>query len=167
MDDKAFQVFRFEISRQCQFADIAWKYISLALRSNDINLLWYSIQSFLGAAANISKILWPSAKQREMRGAELRSQLRVPDGAPLEYRGIRNHFEHFDERLDSWASSPEPGLFVDSNVGPKGAIAGIDPKDFLRNFDPASYVVSFRDEEYPLRPIEEAIKHLRAAAEKE
>jgi len=43
---------------------------------------------------------------------------------------FRNHFEHFDERLEEWAKSSERHNFVDSNIGPPNMIDGIDPKDY-------------------------------------
>jgi hypothetical protein len=79
-------------------------------------------------------------------------------------RTFRNHFEHFDERLERWAASPEPRTPTDSNIGPVSAISGLELDDRLRHFDPTTYTVTFRGETYHLRPIIEAIQaiHLRA-----
>ena len=81
---------------------------------------WYSVQAFLVAAGNISKLLWPTYWKGEDllpgRGAELKVSLEVEEDSPLEPRTFRKHFEHFDLRLEQWAISMEPRIFVDSKI---------------------------------------------------
>lgn len=36
---------------------------------------------------------------------------------PVNLRKIRNDFEHFEERLDEWASAPNPNIHIDLNMG--------------------------------------------------
>jgi hypothetical protein len=152
------RIFQREVERQCRFALIAIQDLEQALQTIDLDRLWYSVQAFLIAAGNISKLLWPkgSAKRR----AELRASLSVNDDSPLKSRTFRNHFEHFDERLERWATSSKRHIFVDSNVGPPTMIAGIEPGDFLRNFDTENFAVTFRGEIYSLRPLIKAISDL-------
>ena len=54
--------------------------------------------------------------------------------------------------------------FVDSNVGPAGMISGIDPEDYLRNFDTTKNAVTFRGDEYNLKPMVDAIIELHGKA---
>lgn len=96
------------------------------------------------------------------RGEALRTSLGVPDSSPLEPRTFRNHFEHFDERLEQWATSLQRKNFADSNVDPAGMIAGLDPGDYLRNFDTKNYAVTFRGDAYLLKPVVDAIRELHA-----
>jgi hypothetical protein len=128
---------------------------------------WYSVQAFLVAAGNISKLLWPSYQKGEMliheRGPELRAGLAVEEDSPLAPRTLRNHFEHFDVRLEQWAVSSKKRVFADSCIGLANLIrghqaAGVTPEDYLRNFDPVNFAVTFRGETYQLRPIIEAIQ---------
>jgi len=58
----------------------------------DNNETWYSIQSILVAAGNVSKILWPSQKYK-IRGQKLRELLGVENNNPLSSRKFRNHFD--------------------------------------------------------------------------
>jgi hypothetical protein len=124
--------------------------------------LWYSVQAFLGAAGNISKLLWPAYRKGEelipQRGPELRASLAVEEDSPLAPRTLRNHFEHFDARLEAWAVSSTPRGFVDSNIGPASMVSGFDPGHCLRNFDTVNFAVTFQGETYRLRPIIEAIQ---------
>lgn len=120
------------------------------------NRLWYSLQNFLVAVANVSKLLWNG----EARGEKLRKLYGVEESSPLKGKRFRNHFEHFDERIDDWVASSKRMCFVDSNIGPKGSIVGPDKTDYFRNFDPAKCTLSYAGEDYELTPVHEAIKSL-------
>jgi hypothetical protein len=131
--------------------------------------LWYSVQAFLVAAGNTSKLLWPAYWRGEERiperGPELRNGLAVEEDSPLAPRTLRNRFEHFDVWLEAWAVSSAPRGFVDSNIGPASMVSGFDPGHCLRNFDTVNFAVTFQGETYQLGPIIEAIQaiHQRAA----
>jgi hypothetical protein len=150
-------VLRGEIRRQCGFALRAWADLTGALAQGDLDRLWYSVQALLVAAGNVSKLMWPPSSRIPQRGAELRRSLDVPEDSILRPRAFRNHFEHFDERLEEWMLSSERHNFADSNVMPPGAIVGLDPSDFLRNLDPTTLTLTFRGDSYELRPLVEEI----------
>jgi hypothetical protein len=79
-------------------------------------LFWMSLQTFLTFAGNVSKLLWP-VKKANKRGADLRRELGV-DGLALECRELRNHLEHFDERIDVWLESGRGQNFRDRLIIP-------------------------------------------------
>src|SRR5579862_3776447 len=99
------------------------------------NRAFFHIQAFLVAAANVSKLLWPSGNRK--RGNELRRLLSVTEDSPIANRTLRNHFEHFDERIDSWTTKSKHHMFIDRTilVGPtgpeyhRGGIVGVAPTD--------------------------------------
>lgn len=153
------RIFQREIERQCKFAIIAVEQIKTGLTDNNSDLAWYAIQNFLIAVGNISKIFWPKQKY-EKRGEELRKSLGIEDNSPIQPRKFRNRFEHFDERLEKWATSSKRHNFIDSNIGSSNTIVGIDTEDFLRNFDPTSWILTFRGDRYDLKPIIEVIYEL-------
>jgi len=157
MEKMVLRIFQREVERQCRFALIAVQDLSQALQAGDMDRIWYSVQAFLVAAGNISKLLWPAKPRLPERGAELRASLSIDGESPLEPRRFRNHFEHFDERLEAWATSSERHNFADSNVGPPGMIVGLEPGDYLRNFDTTGFAVTFRGDTYPLQPVTNAI----------
>jgi hypothetical protein len=170
MDKHILRIFQHEVERQCRFAIIAAHDLQISLKANGrdhMDRIWYSIQSFLIAAGNVSKLLWPSSPQIPERADELKKSLGVDENSPLAPRTFRNHFEHFDERLEQWALSSKRRNFVDSNVGPAGMISGIDPGDYLRNFDTGKNAVTYRGDEYSLQPMIDAIieLHKKALAE--
>ena len=131
------------------------------------------IQGFLVSTANISKMLWPSPKGKiatsRNRGERLRAILSVSDIAILEDRKFRDHFEHFDERLDAWAEV--------HRISPTGLLDGwmsYSKVDFdmetpapLRIFNASDLTVTFYGERYPLEPVIEAIEKLQARVQSE
>lgn len=66
------------------------------------------LRSFLSAAANISRVLWPGRTRSgdksgwaDRRASQLRRILRI-DTSLFSTRAVRDALDHFDERLDRW-----------------------------------------------------------------
>jgi hypothetical protein len=165
VDKDVLSIFQMETEKQCTFALMAHKDMQTALQAADTNRIWYSVQAFLIAAGNLSKLLWNPHASIPDRPEELRNSFGVSDSSPLAPRQFRNHFEHFDERLETWATSSKRKNFVDSNVGPSGMFPGFAPEDYLRNFDTTKGAVTFRGDEYILKPVADAIVELHAKAQ--
>jgi len=160
-------VFLHELQRQAAFGLTASADLDIALASANVDRTWYSVQALLVAVGNLSKVLWPAASKSVPRGQALRTLLNVPDSSPLAPRTFRNHFEHFDERLETWAGSSRRKNFADSNIGPPGMIQGLDSGDYLRNYDTANAAVTFQGEVLCLRPVVAALKELHATVTRE
>lgn len=90
--------------------------------------------------------------------------LGISDESILKTRKLRNHFEHFDERIETWAHDRPPGMFVDSNIGRKNAIGVAGT--FFRHFDYHDCTLSFLDDEYKLKDVVTAIRELGAAVKR-
>lgn len=155
-----------EINRQVSFGLRAAKDLFRSLDMQDTEAVWYSVQSLLVAVGNTSKLLWPSKSGDALRGIELRRVLELEDDSPLQSKRFRNHFEHFDERLDEWGPSLEGGMVVDSNIGDLGLILGGVKPEYVRNFDPSTGVLTFRGELYELKPIIDALVSLHDKTKK-
>jgi hypothetical protein len=167
MDKMLLRIFQREVERQGRFALMSFLDLEVALKAREMDRIWHAVQGFLVAAGNVSKLLWPSQPLVPKRGEELRQSLGVPDDSPLAPRTFRNHFEHFDERLEQWAALSERKNFADSNVGPTGMITGLEPSDYLRNLDTTQFTVTFRGDTYPVKPLVEALRELHVRAELE
>ena len=162
------RIFQNEIVKQCEFALTSVNFINNSLSNlrnkNASSQLWYFVQNFLVSAANVSKLLWGSKEKISESRKELRDSLNVTDNSILKSRTFRNHFEHYDERVESWAASSERKNFADSNIGPKNMIVGLDPNDYLRNFDTDSLSITFKGDTYNIKPVvDELIKLLEIA----
>ena len=86
----------------------------------------------------------------------------IDDESALRSRKFRNHFEHYDERLEKWLMSSERHNYIDSNIGPIGSIPGFVVTDYIRNFDPTTWTLTFRGDRYELAPVLRAVKDLLA-----
>ena len=153
-----------EVERQSRFGLTALEDMQASLAPLDADRFWYSTQAFLIAVANVSKLLWPSKGGHLAERTELRQVLLVREESPLKTRTLRNDFEHFDERLETWAASSERKNLADCNIGPPGMIRGIDYGDFLRNFDTINGVITFQGHRLEVAPVERALRDLAATA---
>jgi hypothetical protein len=113
--------------------------------------LWYGIQNVVIGAGNLSKTLWgtgPNKQIRQRRLAErkpLRDSLGVKDDSPIRKVKIRNDYEHLDERIEDWWNTSTNRNLVTETIGPPGSVGGdaIGPKDMHRQFDPTTGDVRF------------------------
>ena len=151
------QVFICEIVTQSKFAEKAAD--QLAKASDPIEV-WGAIQSILVAAANVSKILWP-AKSYKARGKQLRELLSVDDRNLLSDRTFRNHFEHYDERIEDWFDNNNSAIYMDSRIDPFEPTPWSLPQVFHRSYNPTSQTLSFRDESIDLKAVLTALAEIR------
>ena len=173
MDDVIITLFLGEIKRNCEFALIAYEDILKYSQSikpgdyNTLNRLWLSLELFLIAFANISKILWPSRSNRcskckfqpelpqDMLGRrqKLRTILSIEESSPLAFRTFRNYFEHYDNELERWVKKSQSKIIVDSNIGPIESI-DLNPKNpiaYMRHFDQYKCILYFRGKEFDIK----------------
>ena len=138
------------------------------------------IHSFLTHASNVSKILWPGTvpkqkrnetddqyqqrikniKRAVLRATKLRDELGLPKDYILKDRKLRNHLEHFDERIDDWEEHSKHKNFVQDYIGPPNAIVGIEETDRMRTFNPLDGTFLFRGETFSLKDIASALDNL-------
>jgi len=132
-----------------------------ATKDNFDNLeVWCSIQSILVSVANVSKILWPTYKKYEKRGERLRKILKVEDSNPLSNREFRNHFEHYDSRIEDWFSNRSGGVYVDLAMNP--SLNGRELENFHhRGYNSFNNTLIFRGELLDLNEILKALEEIR------
>jgi len=108
---------------------------------------WCSIQSILVAAGNVSKILWPNEKYK-IRGERLRQLLKVKKDNPLSDRKFRNHFEHYDERIEEYFKDNSQGVYIDLAMNPslRSGIFNDPPLNTHRGYNSFNNSLVFRNE---------------------
>ena len=120
-------------------------------------------------AAAVSRIFWPpggrnkqNAKRAHRRGQVLRDMLSLQSGHSVQNRSLRDHFEHFDERLDDWAENSRNKNIIQRLFGPRAAIGGdsIQDSDIILHFDPATNVFGFRGEQYDIQNLATGIRDI-------
>lgn len=175
LDSLVLAVFHQEVIRQSSFALTALEDLSRLIAQPELDEVeetrfWYSIHALLCSVGNISKILWPAKSAGRVgaaRGRVLRDSLSITGNSILEARSFRNHFEHWDERMDHWSTtldSLENRWIVDGEIGLEDSINFANPAYTLRNFNKSKFAVTFRGEVYELVPVREAIIALREKA---
>ena len=153
-------VFIGEIVLQSKVAELAAKRLSATHDNFDHIEVWCSIQTILVAAGNVSKILWPSKKYAE-RGERLRELLKVSEGSLLSDRKFRNHFEHYDERIEDWFKKQSSAVYSDLAVDPFKSISGNVPTNHHRAYDPLTQTLTFRGESFDLAAVLKELKEIR------
>ena len=158
MKPLAEMVFVSEIVTQTMIAEKA------ASRLEDVSdqiEVWSSIQSILVAVANVSKILWPVRGKYFVRGKQLRTLLRIDDNNILSDRRFRNHFEHYDERIEEWFENEKSCVYMDSRIDPF-IPNQLSLQQFSHRFyNSATRTLTFRNEPIDLSAILEALTEIR------
>ncbi len=129
--------------------------------SSDPIEMWSSIQSILVAAANVSKILWPAREPYKERGKQLRELIGVDDHDLLSDRTFRNHFEHYDERIEDWFDGNDSAVYTDQRIDPLERGPFGLPRLAHRSYNPVSQVLRFRDESIDLAAVLAALTEIR------
>lgn len=163
MNPLAETVFLFEIGQQVRIAKRAFERLEVACDSDHFDDLeaWSAIQSILIAAGNVSKILWPSRKSSDERGEVLRKLLGVDDQNLLSDRKFRNHFEHYDERIEDWFERSPSAVYTDSVIDPFGSIWGSNPPNRHRAYNPLTQKLTFRGEVVDFSALLNALNEIR------
>lgn len=142
-----------EILLQSKIAQRAFERLHATRKNFDRLEVWCSIQSILVSTANISKILWPS--KNRVRGKRLREMLKVEADNILSNRNFRNHFEHYDERIEDWFDHRSGGVYIDLAMNPslRGGFGGNDHRGY-NSFDNS---LTFRGERLDLNNVLNAL----------
>ncbi len=154
-------VFIGEIVLQAKIAERAAERLEADKNNFDDIEVWSSIQSILVAAANVSKILWPSKKYRS-RGENLRKRLNIKEDNILSDRNFRNHFEHYDERIEKWFNTQSSAVYTDLAMNPSLYTLGAMPTNINRGYNSFNNTLIFRGESLDLEAILNALKEVRA-----
>lgn len=190
MDEFTKRIFFGELKTQCRFALNAIGQLSFSLQQVSLRELerekreyfhsevFRGIHSFLTHTSNVSKILWPGVPKQKSgesneqyqqrigkikkvhRAMELRRELGLPSEHTLKNRQLRDHLEHFDERIDDWGENSENKNFVQDTIGPENTIVGLAKTDMMRWFNPTNGTFLFRGETFSLQDIATAIENL-------
>ncbi|WP_138437635.1 hypothetical protein [Marinobacter shengliensis] len=162
MDDFLLRIYLEQAKQECQLAFQAIEQLNDAIASKGAKDPFGPAQAMVHHAAAVSRIFWPpggknkTARQRsQSRGEALRKAIGVRHGHPVQNRTLRDHFEHFDERLDDWAEKSKNRNIVKQLVGPRSAIGGdaITDEDIIHHYDPATKVYAFRGEQFDVQEL--------------
>ena len=150
--------FLMEIIFQAKMAEYAFTRLKENANHSDQMETWSSIQLILIAAGNVSKILWPGRKANKDRGIQLRRLLKIQDENPIADRKFRDHFEHYDERLEKWTENRNG--YYDFAMNPSMYLFG--HHNVSRGYNVDSNTLVFQGEVLDLNVIINALKEIKA-----
>lgn len=120
--------------------------------------LWFAAQALLSAIANVDKVLW-DGQSYEAERQPVRDALGVTtrSGAWITAREIRNHFDHYDEKIRVWDLAGE-GMRT-RGIGPL-ITTGLTPTAEWEGYDAATDTLRFWHVSVGLGPIEAEARRL-------
>lgn len=140
-----------EARTQVEFAKRSYAAFRDAEGSGVVIEVFFHLHHFLVHATNINRIL--DAKPGSERQAILDGHLDLTGVDLKPFRRLRNHLEHFDERLDRWLRDFEGHAYFDMNIitGAKG----FPERAFLRALDGDTF--KFHGESYNMTELYNAV----------
>lgn len=147
-----------EIVMQSKIALRAAERLQTANDNLDKVEVWGSIQSILVATGNVSKILWPTYERHAKRGEILRQILKLENNNPLAERTFRNHFEHYDSRIEEWYDDKLNVAYIDLAMNPSLMTTSLGKID--RGYNSFNNTLIFRGKILDLNEILKALKEI-------
>jgi len=143
-----------EAIHQAEYALMAYSKYEKALREKDTKLVFYNLHHFVIHITNIDKILFP--KNNDFRDSILLNIQKLINIDIKPIKRLRNHLEHFDERIDSYVKNYKGQAYFDNNIvtGTKG----FPKNNCLRALDGNIYI--FYGEEFDLGEIYQHLQPL-------
>ena len=160
MDPYLVEVFAGQVRLQCRFIVMAAEALSHAVQSKDTTQTFHAVQGLLSSAANVQKALWGQGGTREAAREALRQYLGVEESSPFRDMGMRDNFDHFDERLERWWRLSTNHNYVDLNLGKLSALPGTEEIDVFRNLDPATMDLVFWGDTFNIAAIVVAARQI-------
>jgi hypothetical protein len=148
------QIYIREALTQLTFAERCFCDFEIARDQQDVRSVFFHLHHFIVHVTNVDKLLDP--KPKSPRAVYLANRVDVSGIDLKPIRRLRNHMEHFDERLDMWVANYDGQPFFDMNIvtGAKGFPA----KAFLRALDGDTF--KFHGEDYPLNLLRQMVEDL-------
>lgn len=171
MDDFLQRIYLEQAKHECEACFAAVQAFNSALAGAQDQDPFLHVSALIHHAAAVSRIFWPPSardkhahKRAQRRGEFLRSSLMIPSSHTIQSRTLRDHFEHFDERLDDWAERSKNRNIVRKLLGPRTAIGGdaIQDEDIIDHYDPATKIYAFRGEKFDVQAIASGVEDLYA-----
>lgn len=165
MDEFFLKIYRDQILAQIKSAELSYAMIT----NPDINIdsLFVSIHHFIIHVSNVVKLIQPKIlgdldfKNYRVKNLK-RKYPKLPDIDPALLH-VRNDFEHFDERIDSWVINSKLHNYADKNIGNINAIKGLNRKDNFRWYDSSIKTLYFCGAEYPLEQLYQYTQKVKEA----
>lgn len=117
-------------------------------------------QNIIVNVAGISRFFWPSKNiaNYKIRGKKLCEVYDIRNSSVLKNRDMRNHIEHFDEKLDDFLNKFTNGIVMPKYVGPITYVN--DSRIFFRAYFYDKQIFKMLNVEYEIKPIIDEINRI-------
>lgn len=113
-------------------------------------------------AAALSRYFWPTSTNNDRytaRGEQLRAALGIAEDCPLKGRQLRNHIDHFDEKLDEYLKEGIVGHILPEYVGLMRESDGV-PEHHFRAYYLDTATFEMLGKRYDVQPIVEELSRI-------
>jgi hypothetical protein len=154
-----------EAIAQSEYALLAYREYEKSMSAGDTKLVFYHLHHFVLHVTNIDKLIFPKGNSSRLEILQATQEKITIEIASI--RRLRNHLEHFDERLDNYVKNYKGQAFFDCNI--VTGCKGFPEKDFLRAINGNTY--KFYGENFDLTeihshlaPLIQTLKGVQSAA---
>jgi hypothetical protein len=171
--DKFHQFIYFtEMRDECEAALSAMAAFNNAVAERSAPVFFMQARLFVHHAAAVSRMLWPpkprnsQARTRAMARSDALQHALGLSGQqdhPVASRKLRDHFEHFDERLDNWVAQNTSRPYLRTQLGRSMPIEDLklDTRDLIHRYDPTTRIYAFCGEEFNLQELARGLGDIR------
>lgn len=166
MDNFLVKIYLGQVREECEFCFHSINLMNAILKKEVDSDFFQPALDLIQHAAAVSRIFWPPSgkdrcrtKRARIRGCFLRNLINIQEGHIVKNRELRDHFSHFDERLDDWAETSKNRNIVFRLIGPRNAIGGdsIQDTDIIYHFDPSTNIFGFRGEHFNIQALADGL----------
>ena len=143
------------------------RYEDLLTKNEDATILISTIQEAIGHAGALSRYFWisglgyKSPKElitlRQNRAKKLRDKFSLTDDSPLKERSLRDAWEHYDERLDTFLITNDIGYFFPTPIVDEHTLADEPEGRIFKLLDIKAHCLVLLGRKYFFKPIKEEV----------
>lgn len=164
MDSNNFALYVHELRNQCVYAETAINLFNQSMEKQSKQGAFYALHTFLTAASQIGRLLWPNRVKAKRRGETLRAALGIPSEYPLADDRLLNLWDMADEKTDDWIRGSKNQVIAFDYLGPISELKPKQPKDahIYRAYDPTTHYFYFRGEVFNIQVLVSRIAEVAA-----
>jgi len=127
-----------------------------------------SVQEAIGHIGALSRYFWPSPSGKKnnqhalkmARGEKLRAHYKIDTDSPLSDRDLRNAWEHFDEKLDTYVMSNDAGYFFPTPIINSHTLADDPVGKIFKLLDPEHECLVLLGRKFFFRPLRDEVERI-------
>ncbi|HCG8159259.1 TPA: hypothetical protein NJ921_004529 [Vibrio parahaemolyticus] len=146
------------------------QYDYLLTQTNDASTLISEVQEAILHVGALSRYFWPSPSGRKkdkqqralrmQRGEYLKNLYKLTDDSPLANRELRNAWEHFDEKMDTYLLTQMAGSFFPSPIIGSHELADSPTGKIFKLLDPEVECLVLLGQKFFFAPLRHEVERI-------